>query len=182
MSESEIQPAPEQTSNVTPIDQPRRQPNANEMRQQKQFEERVRRTMNQFKLTQEQAIKKIQEDDWNDMPLDKKVKRMEALLGNLARQVGGDINTLRSNDAEIADAMDINLRAFTLMLEKLGITIEEQNKFLAQAKLEIQADQAAKAAAQEGATHQDEVSVEKFKNLSSPGTPTAPAEATEFGG
>jgi hypothetical protein len=149
MSETQV----ETTPNVTPIDKPR-VPNAHDLKQQQKLEERLKRTMNQYKINREQALQKIQEEDWNDLPPDKKIRRLEALLSNIVKQIGGDIMNLRSNDSEIADAMDVNLRAFSKMLEKLGITVEEQDKYLTEARAEIAAENAAKkaAAAQEEAT------------------------------
>lgn len=179
--QAEMAAAPEDLSNVTSIDQPR-QPNAQERRRHEKHLERLKRTMNLYKISEEQALKKMQEEDWNDLPVDKKIRRLENLLSNLMREVGNDINNLRSNDGEIATAMDINLRAFSLMLTgECGIKTETQDKYFEEARLEIAAEQRAKQAAQQPQV-QTAPDAPSVKEVNTPGSVSVPPEATEFHG
>lgn len=162
-------------------------PTKAELKRIQQYQERLRRFMNRG-LNEEQARQAIAKEDWDNLSPDKKIAQLQHFMVQVFRGLQGDIDNLRHNDGELADSMDINFRAFARMAEKLGVSIEEQQAFVAQAVNEIQVEKdrlAAEQKAQEKKA-QDSSDVSTFKEEArledASGTPETPEGATEFGG
>jgi hypothetical protein len=168
-----------------------RKPSKHEMRMAQRFQERLQRLMNRG-MSQQQALLAIQREDYEALPPEKKIKRLEGIIKSIAERLGQDITNLRYNDNELGDAMDVNFMAFSEMLVKLGISREEQDLFVktAQATMaarrasELEQQKAAAEAAQKAAAAKNEAASveEEAKVDDAAGTPHVPEEATTFGG
>ena len=131
-------PAPDQP---TLVDAPKvaNKPSKIDQKRQKIFQDRMKRFMSKG-MTPEQAINAMQREDYERLPADAKVRRLEsALVGNF-QQVARDIGLLRQNQNDLADVMDVNFRAFEKMLIKLGVASEDQKALLKEAEDEIRAE------------------------------------------
>jgi hypothetical protein len=89
----------------------------------------------------------IAQQDWEEMPLDKKVKRLEGIISSSMQQIAHDIRSLQMNDKILADAMDLNFTSISKALEKLGLDKDLQSSILHEAEKEML--EARKAAEQE---------------------------------
>jgi hypothetical protein len=134
-------PAPDQP---TLVDAPKviNKPSKIDQKRQKIFQDRMKRFMSKG-MTPEQAISAMQREDYDRLPPDQKIRRLEsALVGNF-QQVARDIGLLRQNQNDLADVMDVNFRAFEKMLIKLGVPSEDQKALLKEAEDEIRAERLA---------------------------------------
>jgi hypothetical protein len=119
---------------ITPID----------MKRIKALQERVRRWMNANPgKTETEAMQAIQQEDYDRMPVEKKLLRLENIIRGFMGQVGEDIMTLQQNQYSVSDAFDINYRAVAKMLVKLGLPVEEHAKFMKEAQDEVVAERKA---------------------------------------
>ena len=163
-------------------------------KRQQQFQERLRRTMNQHKCDEQKAFQIMQQEDYDRMSPDQKVRRLESLVGQSMQRLAEDINRLEHNHYAIADAFDINYRAVSKMLIKLGIPLEEHARFMKESQDEALAEHKAKveqqrliqeAAAKKQQEAQEKIRMEaelgKNKPVEAKGA-ELPKDATVFGG
>jgi hypothetical protein len=142
----------EATDNTIPISQAKKPSKFDQKRQQIALD-RLRRKMNELgpdgkQKTPQQAMAEIQREDYERMPADKKIARLENIISSMSRQFAADMQNLRRNDGAIADAFDINYRAIGVMMEKLGISYEDQKTINEQATAAFAADRQAKVEAE----------------------------------
>jgi hypothetical protein len=143
----------------------------------------------------------LQREEYDKLPLDQKVARLEAMVVRGFQGIANEMRNLQHNDFELADAMDVNFRGLGKVLAQLGVSPEDQQKIMEAARADIEkerADQAeaqrkAQAAAQ--AVTQAETTLAKAvegvaekraveKEIDKPGESSEPpaGEATVFGG
>jgi len=161
-----------------------RKPTKLEEKRRKIYMDRLQRHMSKG-MTAEQAHMKIMEEDYERLPIEAKLKRLEQACMQAIQRLAHELGSLQNNDQVIADAMDANFRAITKALAKLGVPGEEQVAFLKEAEAEINQDRAARKAAyeaqqQRAASAQEQALVEQVIDKSGEATP--PEGATEFGG
>ena len=111
--------------------------NINKKREQI-MRERMQRHINSGK-TPQQAWEAVQREDYEKLPLDKKFERVEKLVARNAHVVATDLGAVRENQNILSDALDVNFRAFEMMLVELGMPIEKQKEFMKKAEEEIAA-------------------------------------------
>lgn len=122
-----------------------------------QTEERMRRLINQNpKLTREQVFARIQQEDWDRLPADKKIRHLERVLGgaleritNLERfasETTGNITNLQYNDGVIMDALDTNFRTIGRTFVQLGVSLERQQELLQEMEAELAHEKEVQAA------------------------------------
>lgn len=162
MSES---PLPEETKEAPEILTEMKQPKISKIEEKRQqiFRDRVHRKMSGG-MTENKAVQSVMQEDYNAMPLDKKFARLEMMVANAIQQLMNNVNTIRQNEHVVADAFDTNYRAIDKMFQKLGITPEQQQEFMAEARKEVAADHIkemeAKAAERQPPSEQTVVSAE----------------------
>jgi hypothetical protein len=131
-----------QSRKVTKIDEKRAQI----------FEERVKRWVNnnQDKLkglneqqVREQAIHALHAEDLDKMSPMERVKRLEQIAFQTFNKLATDLSHVEGNQFALADAMDVNFRAMAKMFAKLGIPVEDHNKFMEESKVELEAERKA---------------------------------------
>jgi len=175
-------------------------------KRQRIFQERMQRHMGKG-LTQEQAFRAIQKEDYDALPLDKKFQRLEHMVSSALQNFAEEIMNLSQGQNAIGDAFDINYRAISKMFEKVGLPLKDHAEFMKLAQEEhievrkkaIEAQQAAQKAAMEsqqaeakkaqetseGATIEKELKAAESKKIvggEAPPESTLPTEATVFGG
>lgn len=176
-----VQAAPE---DAKPVEQKLSKQQAKQLQK---YIDRVRRHMGRG-LTEDQARMLIAKEDYDNLSPEKKIKRLEGIVIGSVQGVRQDILNLKHNDSELADAMDINFRAFSKMLLKAGISLAEQNVFMAEAQAEVASEQERKAAkklrqAEEAkAKAQDKTVKEEAAEPDASGPTAVPEAATEFKG
>lgn len=160
------------------IEKPR-PPSKADLKRQQIFQERMQRLVGKG-LSPQQAVERIQREDYERLPPNEKIKRLEgAIVGNF-QAVARDVHMLRANETSLADIMDVNFRAFEKMLVKLGLPVEEQRKLLVEAEAEIKAEQAARQA-QEAAAQEQANQQAVQASIDVPGPQELPEGATVFG-
>lgn len=122
-----------------------------------------RQELRKAKVPEEMVEAMLEREEYEALPVDQKISRLEHIVAGMSRQVGKDIHNLEYNDGQIADALDVNLRAVAHMFEKLGISREEQIRFMGEAEKELAAELEAKKEAE--------------KKAAAPPAPPAPTEA-----
>ena len=75
--------------------------------------------------------------EYENLPIDQKMTRIEGLVASGFNQIGKDMMALEHNDRQFSDAFDINHRAMSKMFEKLGLSKEDQAEFLQQSHAEV---------------------------------------------
>lgn len=176
---------PETKDNVVDLTKTQRKASTRDLKKMKQFEERIARTVNATPgMTRDQAIQKIQKEDYASLPVDKKMTRLEGIVGNFFQQIARDVRALRYNDSVIADAMDMNLRGMARCLELAGVTPEKQKEVLEQVQGEFERERNAQMKAQ---ADRDELTavqkgIEQQGETDPTDVPEPPDEATVFGG
>lgn len=184
---TEKQEAVADTKEVVETLQHPKQPTKLELKRMQQFQDRLRRLMNKG-LTEAQAKEAIAKEDWDNLSPAKKIARLQHFTVMMTSGLRYDITALQDNDGELADAMDINFKAFAKILAKLGVSFEEQAGAIAEAQAEIQADKEKKAreekAKEKGQKDASEVEAIKAeaKEQEASGETSVPEGATEFGG
>jgi hypothetical protein len=146
------QPIGEAPDNTIPISRAK-QPNKIELKRQQIFIDRLKRKMGEptkdgKTKTQQQALAEIANEDYERLPADKKIKRLESIIAGITKQLGQDLGGLHRNDAAIADAFDINYRGLSKMFRHLGITDEQEKAFMKEAQAEFARDRQAKLEAE----------------------------------
>jgi uncharacterized protein YoaH (UPF0181 family) len=117
-------------------------PSKMEQKRQQIFIDRIRRHM-AAGMTQEQAVAAIAKEDYERLPVDAKLARIEKVFSNAHAGLANDLNQVHANQVDLADTMDVNFRAFGKMLERLGLKPEDQKACFDAAAAEINAEQAA---------------------------------------
>lgn len=79
----------------------------------------------------------LQQEEYRKLPIDQKVHHLEMTIAHAQsvftdtmKKLASEMIALRSNQEEIADAFDVNLRALERVLVKLGIKEEDQKAIL----------------------------------------------------
>lgn len=125
-------------------------------------------------------------EDYERLPVEAKLQRMEGMVRGVFGQIAEDVQSLRKNDATIAEAMDVNFRALGKALNRLGIGAEEQRALMQETVDEMRAEFEAKQNQVQGAvekqTAEQVLQTEDHQN-EAPATPAeTPEGATSFGG
>ena len=142
----ELPEMPAVPETATLVDPPKSKVSKIDLKRQKIFQDRMKRFLAKG-LTVEQAVDAIQREDYDRLPPDAKIKKLEgALIGNF-QQIARDITLLKQNEDSLADVMDVNFRAFGKMLSKLGLSVEDQQAIFKEAETEFKAEREAAAAA-----------------------------------
>lgn len=179
MSENAVQEAPE---TATPVE-PRKLSKA-DLKRQRIFQERMQRHIAAGK-TPEQAYEAIQREDYERLPLDKKLEIMRRSFAQSLENISNDIAKLHDNQKDLADVMDVNFRAFEALLGTLGVSTEKMKEALKAAEAEVRGERDAQRAQKEQEVKSAKEQAEKeelAESVDQPGTPTVPEGATVFGG
>jgi hypothetical protein len=91
-------------------------------------------------------------EDYHNLSDSQKIKRLEGILSSTFQNFAKELNNLRHNDTVLADAMDVNFKAFSKMLVKVGVPLEEQQTFIQDAQKEMNEERAMEIAAKHAAT------------------------------
>ena len=167
-------------------------------KQVKAHMERRQRLINKG-VPKEKVDMYIAQEDYEKMPLEKKVKRLEQIIQGTFQNFALELHNLRYNDGVLADSMDLNFKAFAKMLVKMGMPLEDHRAFIEEAQREIieERGKVAEAAAAEAkartekemADNEKKVAEEALKaaetavgGVDANGSPIVPPEATQFGG
>lgn len=86
------------------------------------------------------AFQAIQREDYENLPVDKKLRILERSLVMFQQGIVGDIRALQQNDRSITHVFDVNLRTIARLFEKLGIDKEAQRKILDEIQNEMEAE------------------------------------------
>ena len=166
------------------MENPHKKLSHKEAKQQRQFEEKIRRVINQNpNLTREQAVHKIMRDDYSSLPLEEKFKRLESVISGMFRDVAKDIRSLQFNDGIIANAMDLNMKSMTRCLELAGVSMEKQVAIMEVVQREFDASIKQEAKARADANEMATLSnIEKQGETNPDDVPPPPDGATVFGG
>jgi hypothetical protein len=162
-------------SEVTPEDSVEvkaepRQPTKLEMKRQQIFVDRMKRHMANG-LDQRAAAAAIAREDYERLPVDQKLSRIERVFSQAHQGLATDVQKVHSNQVDLADTMDVNFRAFGKMLEKLGLKGEDQKACFDEAVAELTAE------------HKAAESAEVAAQVETAGEAPEPAEgSTVFGG
>jgi len=130
-----------------------KKPSKMEMKRQQIFFDRMKRKMGEMvddgkggkrAKSQQEALMEMQREDYEALPLPKKLERLEGMVTGFMQRVGQDMMNLRRNDGAIADAFDMNYRAIGAMFTHLGINPEQQKEFMSAAREQFENDRKAK--------------------------------------
>lgn len=132
MSTEELATAPDV---VTELSKPKK-PNKIELKRQQIYEERRRRLINSG-IPEDKVDQTIAAQDYAELPVEKKIQRLEQMLTGSVQALVNDIQALQHNDKVIADALDINMKAMSRCLDKAGISLEDQSRIIAEVAEEL---------------------------------------------
>lgn len=145
----------------------------------------------------DQIMQILAAEEYNSLPLDKKVARLEQMFSQGMSSMAQEMVNLRHNDGVLADALDVNFRAVARALVLAGVDLDKQKEILQQVSGEIEKERAeaeekrkqAEAAAQKAAAEAHKKSTDQTEatalqvTADKPGeAPSPPEEATTFGG
>lgn len=142
-------------------------------------------------IPEDQIDEVLEKEAYDRAPIDQKIVRLERIISGLSNAIAGDMRSLHHNDAAIADAIDLNFKSISLMLESLGISKEKQLEFIVRARSEIDAERAAADKESADAREKEIIEAEaaEMRNRrpsltgeESPVGADAPEGATTFGG
>lgn len=135
-----------------------------EQKRMRQQQERFLRTKNKHpSLTDAQIIEKMKQEDFDGLPVERRFKLFESYISQAIQQLAAEMNNLRHNDAVLAEAMDVNFKSFAKILAKLGVSDEDQKKFIEEAAAEVNAARAKKIAELEASMKAQADEAEKAK-------------------
>ena len=122
--------------NVTELkkEEPRK-PNKMDQKRQQIFVDRIKRHMGNG-LTQDQALQAVQREDYERMPVEKKLARLETMISQSFQRLGQEVMHLSQEHMAIGDAFDINYRSIQKMFIKLGLSAEDQKVLIEEAQKE----------------------------------------------
>lgn len=109
---------------VVDADVPNKVGNIDKKRQQILIE-RIKRKINTG-LTQEQALTEIRKEDYNKLPVEKKIRILEQFVAKIFKSISKDIEILMRNDNSIGQSFEINYNAIGKMFKEVGISEERQ--------------------------------------------------------
>lgn len=140
----------------------RKQQKANKIQEKRyrQHMERRQRLINSG-TPEDKVDQQMAQEDYAAMPPEKKIARLEQIIQGTFQQFAQELANLRHNDGVLADSMDLNFKAFSKMLIKLGLPLEEHREFMQQAQNEIAQERQAEMAAQQRAQDQRRADAEK---------------------
>lgn len=121
------------------VDSANRRPTKIDQKRQQIFMDRLNRKVASG-MSQDQAVQAIAREDYETMPVEKKLARLESMVTAVLQHMPKDIMALRQNDAAIAEAFDINYKAIEKMFAKLGLTGEQQIAIIQEARAEVAAE------------------------------------------
>ena len=179
---------PEAVEQAEPVEAPQAEKVSKiDIAKQRQLEERRRRLLNQG-VPPEKVNEALAKQDWDRLPVEKKVLRLEHIVVANVQGFGNDMLQVRRNQDILADIMDVNFRSFEKMLVTMGLPLEKQRELLGIAEKEIIAEraaareaQAAQMRAQQAAQEQAQVQAAVDQPPAEPST-EQPEGATVFGG
>ncbi len=163
-------------------------------RRAKKAEEKNKELQKTLGLSDEQMAARLAREQYLKLPIDQKIRKLEQFISASVAKLGEEMVNLRHNDQVIADAMDVNFRAMSKLMTKLGVSPEEQGKVLEEAQQEVADNLAARANLRREAmlkavppVAQEEITAEEAKALldkpRDPGEePILPEGAAVFGG
>lgn len=112
-----------------------------EQKRRQIFEQRVQRHVSSG-MNVEDAIARVQKEDYDVLPVSEKIKHLEGMLIGNIQKLAEDITLLRQNQTMLANVMDANFKAFDKMLGKLGLSEDERKKLVEEAIMELHAERA----------------------------------------
>lgn len=108
-------------------------------------EERIRRYMNQDNISEDEARRRVLQEEYQALPLE---NRFEMFRGQVRKDFGSvteffkgitkDITDLQANDLSLGSAIDIYFLALSKILQRMGIPAELMDECYAQAKAEYE--------------------------------------------
>ena len=102
------------------------------------FEDRVKRWMGKNDgKTREDAIHALHAEDFAALPIEKKLEMVQQVTYNAHNQLAGDFVNLERNQFALAESMDINFRGMSKLFIKLGVSVEDYNKIMGEARDEV---------------------------------------------
>ncbi len=180
---------------ATKSENEQKKPSKIDLKRAAQYEERVRRLVNKG-MTRQKAIEAIAEEDYRNMPIEKKFTRFQSAIIQALQKMAQDIVGLRHNDGVIADVIDLNSKAMTRCLQKAGVSVEQQSDIIKSVEAEMaeerqkRIEEAKKKAESKSdekivrelsiAESQDVASIAALNEAAQAISP--PSEATTFGG
>lgn len=158
-----------------------------EQKKQLQYFERRQRFINAG-VPEKEVDMKIAREDYDALPTDKKLKRLENMVQGLAAGVAQDITHIMDNQRIMADTYDINVRVIKKLLGRLGIEPAMFDEAISEVEVEWKAEQEALEKARKD--HQERERVEQAIQASTEQEETLhehpgqeiPDAATAFGG
>jgi DNA-binding transcriptional MerR regulator len=166
-----------ETSVQEPMPQVQQRPNKIEEKRAKIYADRRARALGRG-IPEAQVDEMLAKEDFDRLPVDEKLRRTTgAIVSDLQRLQAG-INNLRQNDGVLAESMDVNFRALSKILVKLGITVEEQREIMNLSVAEIQAENQARIEMQVAAQKARAPVEQQIEQAGTPSDP--PPEATVF--
>lgn len=104
----------------------------------------------------DRAKQVIARREYDAAPLAERLRRLEQMTAGAIQGIAEDLNALKHNDSAISEAIDINFRAFSKALEKIGVTGEQQRQLVEEAKMEIDAELAVRDAQAQAAAEAEQ--------------------------
>jgi uncharacterized protein YoaH (UPF0181 family) len=175
VDEATIASAPD---NVTPIEEAKK-PSKLELKRQQIYVDRMKRFIAKGMSAQE-AQAAIAKEDFERLPVDKKLERLENILVMNLRAMYSDLQTIKQNQDVLADSMDINFKGFEKILAKLNVSDEDRKALMEEAEAEWKAERAA-AAAQQAVQAEEDEKQEVAESVDQAGEAVEPTEADKFG-
>lgn len=120
-------------------------------KRQQIYDERRKRLLNAG-VAPDKVDLVIAREDYDHLPLEKKVAHLENLLSRHSIALAQDLVTIRDNQVELANSFDTNFEAFAQMLLALGLSAERQkeimeatSKLMAERRQQVDAQRASEA-------------------------------------
>lgn len=113
-----------------------KKPSTVDLKREAHHQERKRRFINRG-MTPAQADMAMAEEDYRNLPIERKFERFQAGVSQAFQKMAHDILGLRHNDGVIADAIDVNVKAMAKCLEKVGVNLEQQSEIIKAVSQEI---------------------------------------------
>lgn len=155
-------------------------------------EERRRRLINKG-VPEDKVELMMAQEDFQALPIAEQLLRTRNALEMAIQMLARDIHSLRHNENVLADSMDVNFRAFSKLLTKLGVSAQDQKAAVEEAERELHEEKLASARAKreqnEQQMAQSEADAIRKEGIDANGSPVAdelppvtpPDGATVFG-
>lgn len=140
--------------------------------------ERRRRAVNKG-IPEAEVDQFLAKEDFENLPLETRVSHM---IDTAFKRLAAEVVNLQYNDQLLSAAMDVNFRSIAKMLEKVGVSREQQLAFLKEAKEDIERDLEMRKEAGIKAAEAKQVESMKAETEQAGPPSAAPEEATIFGG